>query len=335
MNVQLQRQQARLRQRLWLAALACCLLAALLASLSTGTIRLHPLTWWQGIPPLEWQILTELRLPRALLAILLGAGLAVAGCVLQTLLHNPLAEPGIIGVSSGASLAAILALFLSYSCGVALEPWWLSAAACTGALLVTLCLLALCRKGRLDNSGLLLLGVALGMGCGAISSWLLYFSADDAVRAILFWMMGSLSYGQALAWGWWLPYLLAILWLLHRRHVLSLLQLGDYQAQLMGLELKRLRRELVLVVCLLCGLSVALAGAIGFIGLVVPHLMRRLGRDGPEFVLPASALGGALLLLLADLLSRSLLSGGELPIGVVTASLGAPLFIYLLVRRDA
>ena len=173
------------------------------------------------------------------------------------------------------------------------------------------------------------------MGCGAISSWLLYFSADDAMREILFWMMGSLSFGQVLPLGWWVPYLLGMLWLLAQRRSLALLQLGEYQAQLMGLDLVKSRQRLVLVVCLLCGLSVAMAGAIGFIGLLVPHLMRRIGKGGPGFVLPASALAGAILLLLSDLLSRSLLASGELPVGIVTATLGAPLFIYLLVRHHA
>ena len=323
------------RQQLWLVGLSLLLIAIFLGSLSIGPIALGPSAWGRGLSVLEHQVLFQLRLPRALLAVMLGAGLAISGYVLQILLHNPLAEPGIIGVSSGASLLAVTALFVARLFSWHLEPWLLSGAACAGALLVTLCLLALSRRGRLDNSGMLLLGVAIGMGSGAITSWLLYFSADDAMREILFWMMGSLSYGQVLPLGWWVPYLLGMLWLLAQRRALALLQLGEYQAQLMGLDLVKSRQRLVLVVCLLCGLSVAMAGAIGFIGLLVPHLMRRIGKGGPGFVLPASALAGAILLLLSDLLSRSLLTSGELPVGIVTATLGAPLFIYLLVRHHA
>ena len=151
----------------------------------------------------------------------------------------------------------------------------------------------------------------------------------------MLWMMGSLAYGQAQPAWWWLPYLAVMGWLLLRRDSLNLLQLGDEQAQLMGVALRRLRWQLVLAVCLLSGFAVALAGSIGFIGLLIPHLMRLLGRGSARFVLVASVLAGASTLLLADLLSRNLLPSGELPVGILTASLGAPLLSYLLVRRHA
>lgn len=216
-----------------------------------------------------------------------------------------------------------------------LPPWGVPVAAFLGASAVTGTLLLLASRGRLDNVRLLLLGVAIGICGSAITTWLLYFSNDQSLREIMFWMMGSLAYGQAQPAWWWLPYLAVMGWLLLRRDSLNLLQLGDEQAQLMGVALRRLRWQLVLAVCLLSGFAVALAGSIGFIGLLIPHLMRLLGRGSARFVLVASLLAGASTLLLADLLSRNLLPSGELPVGILTASLGAPLLIYLLVRRHA
>jgi vitamin B12 transport system permease protein len=325
-------QQQRHQWR-WLMLLLWLLLLVFAANLLVGPVSLSQLLAGEGLSAMQQQVLWQLRLPRACLALLLGAGLAMSGCVLQTLLQNPLAEPGLIGVSSGASLAAVLALFLVQRLGFQLPPWGLSIAAFCGALLVTSTLLFLARGGRLDNVRLLLLGVAIGICSSAITTWLLYFANDQSLREMMFWMMGSLAYGQAQPLWWWLPYLAVMVWLVLRRDTLTLLQLGDYQAQLMGLDLRRLRWQLVFAVCVLSGLAVALAGSIGFIGLLIPHLMRLLGRGSARFVLLASLLAGATTLLLADLLSRNLLPSGELPVGIITASLGAPLLIFLLVRR--
>lgn len=328
------RQQRRV-QRNWLWLLALLLVVIFALNLVVGPISWQQLWADEGVARLSQQVLWQLRLPRACLALLIGAGLAMSGCVLQTLLHNPLAEPGLIGVSSGASLAAVLALFFSQRLAWVLPSWGVPVAAFLGALAVTGTLLLLASRGRLDNVRLLLLGVAIGICGSAMTTWLIYFSNDQSLREIMFWMMGSLAYGQAQPAWWWLPYLAVMGWLLLRRDSLDLLQLGDEQAQLMGLTLHRLRWQLVLAVCLLSGFAVALAGSIGFIGLLIPHLMRLLGRGSARFVLVASLLAGASTLLLADLLSRNLLPSGELPVGILTASLGAPLLIYLLVRRHA
>ena len=328
------RQQRRV-QRNWLWLLALLLVVIFALNLVVGPISWQQLWADEGSARLSHQVLWQLRLPRACLALLIGAGLAMSGCVLQTLLHNPLAEPGLIGVSSGASLAAVLALFFSQRLAWVLPSWGVPVAAFLGALAVTGTLLLLASRGRLDNVRLLLLGVAIGICGSAMTTWLIYFSNDQSLREIMFWMMGSLAYGQAQPVWWWLPYLAVMGWLLLRRDSLDLLQLGDEQAQLMGLTLHRLRWQLVLAVCLLSGFAVALAGSIGFIGLLIPHLMRLLGRGSARFVLVASLLAGASTLLLADLLSRNLLPSGELPVGILTATLGAPLLIYLLVRRHA
>jgi ABC-type cobalamin transport system, permease component len=304
-------------------------------SLSSGSYHIGVADWWHGLSQIQQQVILELRLPRTLLAIAVGGGLALCGAVLQILLHNPVAEPGLIGISSGASFLAVFFIFIGHHSGIAIPAWGISVAAFIGALLITLLLLRLSYRGQLGSSRLLLLGVAIGIATNALTTWLLYFSDDQALREIMFWMMGSLAYGQIQPAYWWLPFIIVCAWLISQHRKLALLQLGAYQAQLMGLDLRKTQRRLVWAVCFISGMCVALAGVIGFIGLVVPHLVRLAGKDGPAFTIPASVLAGSLLLLIADILSRSFISAGELPVGVVTASIGAPIFIYLLVRRYA
>lgn len=325
----------RRQRKIWLIVLLSCLFVTTAISLSSGSYHIALSDWFTGLSDLQLQVIWQLRLPRTLLAIAVGGGLALCGAVLQILLHNPVAEPGLIGISSGASLFAVLLIFLSHQMGITSPAWGVSMSAFLGALAVTLLLLRLARRGQMGGSRLLLLGVAIGIASNAITTWLLYFSDDQALREIMFWMMGSLSYGQIYPAYWWLPFLFVGGWLLSQHRKLALLQLGPYQAQLMGLDLKKTQRNLVWAVCFISGMCVALAGVIGFIGLVVPHLLRLAGKDGPAFTIPASVLAGSLLLLIADVLSRSVVSAGELPVGVVTATIGAPVFIWLLVRRHA
>lgn len=319
-------------QRYWLLALLLLTLLLFVFSLAWGEFVLLP---WHPMSELEQRILLDLRLPRALLALLAGAALACGGAVLQVMLHNPVAEPGLLGVSSGAGLAAMTAMAVARALGVYLPGWGLSLAAFGGALLVTMMLIRLARRARLGHTRLLLFGVAIGILTNAAMTWLMYFADDASLREFMFWMMGSLSYGsQQLGW-WWLVLPLTLGWLCLQGRALQQLLLGETQARLMGLDVDRVRVQLVLAVCLLTGLAVALCGVIGFVGLVVPHLLRLCGGSDQRFLLPASALGGGALLLGADLIARSALDAGELPIGVITASVGAPLFIYLLLRQDA
>jgi vitamin B12 transport system permease protein len=325
----------RWQRQIWLTALLACLLIAILISLSSGSYQIGLTDWSQGLSETQQQVIWQLRLPRTLLAIAVGGGLALCGAVLQILLHNPVAEPGLIGISSGASLLAVLLIFAGHQWGIEIPAWGISVSAFVGALIVTLLLLRLSQRGQMGGSRLLLLGVAIGIASNALITWLLYFSDDQALREIMFWMMGSLAYGQIHPAYWWLPFILVCGWLLCQHRKLALLQLGSYQAQLMGLDLRKTHRKLVWAVCFISGMCVALAGVIGFIGLVVPHLLRLAGKDGPAFTIPASVIAGSLLLLIADVLSRSVVSAGELPVGVVTATIGAPVFIYLLVRRHA
>lgn len=326
--------QQQRKYRYWLAALTLMLALTLVLSLELGAVGVGIEALWRTVSPLEQQVFWQLRLPRTLLAILVGASLALCGAVLQVLLHNPLAEPGLMGISSGASLAAVLTLFLSTYFGWSLPYWSLSLAAFIGALIVTLLLLVLSRR-RLGPGALLLFGVAIGILANAILTWLLYMADDASLRSFLFWMMGSLGHGQPLSWWWWLPAVGTLLWLVCQGRRLDVLALGDEQAQLLGLNARYLQPRLVLAVCLLTAFSVAMAGPIGFIGLVVPHLLRLIVGGKQCFLLPASMLGGAIVLTLADVAARTALSVGELPIGAVTATLGAPVFIWLLVRRYA
>lgn len=323
-----------LRYRRWLLALVLVLLGAVLLSLQSGAVGVGLDVLWRPVSALEQQVFWQLRLPRTLLAVLVGGSLALCGAVLQVLLHNPLAEPGLIGISSGASLAAVLTLSLAGWLGWQLPHWGVSLAAFAGALVVTVLLLLLARR-RLGQSGLLLFGVAVGIFANAILTWLLYLADDASMRTFLFWMMGSLGYGQRLSWGWWIPAMVALLWLVRQGRQLDLLALGEQQARLLGLNAQALRPKLVLAVCLLTAFSVAMAGVIGFVGLVVPHLLRLLAGGRQRFLLPASALAGAALLVLADVLARQTLITGELPIGAVTSTLGAPVFVWLLVKRHA
>nr|WP_234418604.1 vitamin B12 ABC transporter permease BtuC [Dongshaea marina] len=325
----------REKRRQWWVLSALCLLLVIIfcVNLVSGAfpVSLHQLI--EGLSSLQRQVLFELRLPRAFIAVLTGAGLAVAGAVLQVLLQNPIAEPGLTGISGGASLAAVLVMVgLGHHY---LPGWAVSAAAFLGALVVTVLMISMARWRKLDTARLLLLGIAIGILTNAAMSWILFFSSDHSLREILFWMMGSLSYGQhRLAW-WWLPFVLVLGWLCSQGSILDRLMLGEEQARLLGIDMGRVQRRLIVGVCLVTGFSVAMAGVIGFIGLVVPHLVRLALGNRQRFVLPASALLGACLLLAADLAARTLLSAGELPIGVVTATFGAPVFIYMLVRSNA
>lgn len=274
----------------------------------------------------------QLRLPRMLAVMAVGAALAVSGAVMQALFDNTLAEPGLLGVSNGAGVALVIAVLL----GQSLMPMWLlSALAIVGALTITLLLMLFARRGRVNNARLLLIGVALGIACSAAMTWAVYFSSSLDLRQLLYWLMGGFS-GVDWRQGWLVAALLPVLlWLLTRGDILNLMALGELPACQLGLGMTHWRSLLVLAIGWLVGVSVALAGVIGFVGLVVPHMLRLWGITQHRMLLPGCALAGAAMLLLADVVARIALFSAELPIGVVTSSLGAPLFIWMLLRRSA
>jgi iron complex transport system permease protein len=282
-------------------------------------------------------ILGQIRLPRTLLGLAVGAVLALAGVAMQGLFRNPLADPGLVGVSSGAALGAAIAIVGGASFGGlpdAFAPYLLSASAFAGGLGVTAVVYRLGRRdGQTSVSIMLLAGVAMTALAGSIIGLFTYLADDATLRTLTFWNLGTLN-GASYARLW--PLLtvcvLVIAWLPRRAKALNALLLGESEARHLGIEVERLKRELILCIALGVGAAVAAAGLIGFVGLIVPHLVRLVAGPDHRVVLPASALAGATLLLCADIFARLVLAPAELPIGIVTAFLGAPFFLFLLVR---
>ncbi len=331
-------------------ALTALLMVALWLSLALGPVSLPLLDTLEAllrlsglsaeqVPGQAELIIGQIRLPRTLLGLSVGAVLALCGVAMQGLFRNPLADPGLVGVSSGAALGAALVIVGSASLGWGLGPLWLqpyllSLAAFAGGLGVTAVVYRLGRRdGQTSVAAMLLAGVALSALAGALIGLFTYLADDATLRSLTFWNMGSLN-GASYARLW--PLLLVgvgvAIWLPRRATALNALLLGESEARHLGFEVERLKRELVLCTALGVGAAVAAAGLIGFIGLVVPHLLRLLVGPDHRILLPASAMAGAALLLLADLLARLLLAPAELPIGIITALLGAPFFLYLLVK---
>ncbi|EFE94401.1 vitamin B12 ABC transporter permease BtuC [Serratia odorifera] len=323
-TVLLQNQRQRDKRQLLLLSIGVTL--AFVISLSAGDVWLWPTQWLSESAQLfVWQ----LRLPRALAVLLVGASLAVAGAVMQALFENPLAEPGLLGVANGAGVALVLTVLL----GNGLLPVaMMSLSAIFGALLMTFLLLSFARRRRLTNARLLLVGVALGIVCSALMTWAVYFSSSLDLRQLMYWMMGGFG---GVDWRQkWLVFALlpVLLWLCGQGKALNFMALGELQARQLGLSLHLWRNILVMAIGWLVGVSVALAGVIGFVGLVIPHILRLSGLTDQRYLLPGCALAGAGVLLAADVVARIALLSAELPIGVVTATLGAPLFIWLLTR---
>ncbi len=314
-------------ERLWLIILIIAMAGTGVLSLCAGDRWFAPQSWWSDDAQLFiWQI----RLPRTLAVLLVGAALAVSGAIMQALFENPLAEPGLLGVSNGAGVALIAGVLFGQ--GV-LPSWALGVCAIVGALLITLILLRFSRR-HLSTSRLLLAGVALGIICSALMTWAVYFSTSLDLRQLMYWMMGGFG---GVDWRqWWLMAALlpVIIWLCRSYAPLNLMALGETSARQLGLSVWVWRNILVVATGWLVGVSVALAGAIGFIGLVIPHMLRLKGITDHRALLPTSALAGASVLLGADIIARLALASAELPIGVVTATLGAPVFIWLLLKAN-
>ncbi len=313
------------RNRRWLGGLLLLLLFSVFFSLCAGEQWIAPDAWFTPNGQLfVWQI----RLPRTLAVVLVGAALALCGAVMQALFENPLAEPGLLGVSSGAGVGLIAAVLLG---GGMLPGWALGVCAIVGALIVTLILLRFARR-HLSTSRLLLAGVALGIICTALMTWAVYFSTSFDLRQLMYWMMGGFG-GVDWQQSWLMVALLPVMmWVCFQSAPLNVLALGEVSARQLGLPLWLWRNLLVVATGWMVGVSVALAGAIGFIGLVIPHILRLCGLTDHRVLLPGCALAGAVALLFADVVARLALSAAELPIGVVTATLGAPVFIWLLLR---
>ena len=315
-------------------ALSALVAALFLASLSIGPAGIGPLDGLaalvlggDGAAPL---VMREIRLPRALLGVMIGASLGLSGAALQGYLRNPLAEPGLIGVSGSAALGAVLAIHTGLAAASALAlPLTALAGAGTGVLLILM--LAGPRGGAIT---LILAGIAISALAAALTSLVLNLSPNPyAASEIVFWMMGSLA-DRSMTHVWLALPLMVLggMALLTLGRGLDALTLGEDAAEAMGLRLARLRLTLVLGTAAMVGAAVAVAGAIGFVGLVVPHLLRPLVGARPSRLLWASALGGAAMVLAADLAVRLVLPDRDLKLGVLTAIVGAPLFLHLIYK---
>jgi iron complex transport system permease protein len=282
-------------------------------------------------------ILLDIRLPRVILAIIVGAALAVSGAAMQGLFRNPLADPGLVGISSGAALAAVIVIVLVPSIATipkSLNIYLIPLAAFIGSLLVTLLVHQLSQvHGKTEVSTLLLAGIAINAIAGAGTGLLTYMADDTQLRILTFWSMGSLGSANWAQLFFAAPIIItALIGIYFYAKALNAIALGEAEAGHLGYNLESIKRRLIVLVALAVGTSVALSGTIGFIGLVIPHLLRLFIGPNHSKLLPLSAILGASLLLLSDLIARTLVAPAELPIGIITTIIGGPFFLWLLLR---
>ena len=328
--------------------LAVLLVLAFLWALSIGTVKLSFVQIYEGIvnqftsgmaietagqgPVLD--IIWLLRLPRLVLAALVGMGLSVCGVIMQAVVKNPLADPYILGISSGASLGATAAILLGI--GVALGENFVGIAAFIGAFAMSLGVLFISNLGGRSNSIKLLLGgMALSAVCGAFSSFIVYFANNkEGMQSIAYWMMGSFAGAKWENLMIIAPIvILAVLFLWTQSRMLNLMLLGDESALTLGTDLHIYRQIYLLVSSLIVGFVVYSAGMIGFVGLVVPHVIRMLVGTDHKKLIPVAALTGAIFLVVADGLCRIIIPRTELPIGILISIIGAPCFVYLMIKK--
>ena len=315
------------RSLLILCALSIVSLLSIWLALSLGSMEIGPLQVLKalvgGDRGLASKVVLELRLPRVIAGFMVGGMLALAGCLMQVLLRNPLAEPYVLGVSGGASVFALLAMMAGLT-GV-----WINLGAFTGSLVSILLVFGLARIDRNWNPmRVLLTGVVVAAGWSALISFLLAISPVTQIYSMLFWLMGDLGYARFS--GFALVILLGCLVLtLSMARSLNLLTYGDQQAAVLGVAVQRLRYVIYFLASLLTAAAVMQAGSIGFIGLIVPHLIRVVLGGDHRLLIPAAVLTGGSLLIIADCLARTLIAPQQLPVGVLTALLGVPVFLAL------
>lgn len=322
-----------------MAGLILLLLGGAVLSIESGPTSISVRSLFSDSPdPVALTVVRDIRLPRVVLAMLVGAGLAMAGAILQAFFRNPLADPGLIGISSGAALGAVL--FLSLGSGMAFLGVFgtaagLSLCALAGGMITTLLIYQLARAdGQIRAVTFLLCGIAINALIGAVISFLIFLSDDRELRSITFWMMGSLGFSSWREIGIVLPLilppLLAMPWL---GKPLNLYILGESEARHLGVHTQRLKRGIIVLCAAAVGAGVAVSGMIGFVGLVVPHIVRLFLSADHRWLLPGSAVLGAATLLIGDLVARTVLAPTEVPLGVITAFFGAPFFLWLLFRE--
>jgi iron complex transport system permease protein len=279
----------------------------------------------------ERVIILQIRLPRIILAGIVGASLSVAGVVFQALFRNPLADPYVLGISGGSAVGAILAIIL----GQGLGRFTIPTASFCGALLTIMLVLGIGRSGyRFHANTLLLAGVVVGSFFSAVIMFLVSITQDERIHSILFWLMGDFSfskYNEIIIVG---PFVLVgVIIIYFYAHPLNLIITGEETAIQLGVEVEKVKRLLLITASLITGVVVSVSGIIGFVGLMVPHMMRMVFGSDHRLLLPASCLFGLSFLVIADTIARTIIAPMELPVGVITAIFGAPFFIYLLRKR--
>ncbi|WFW11318.1 iron ABC transporter permease [Citrobacter freundii] len=322
----------RITCSLWM--LAATLVVMTIVATGFGALRLPVSLFWREGDGALRQIWLTIRLPRVLLALVIGGSLALAGCVMQGLFRNPLADPGLLGISSGAACAVALWVVLPVTLPALLMLYAPMLAAFLGALAATGVIFILSQQRDGSLSRLLLVGIAINALCGAAVGVLSWVSNDAQLRQLSLWGMGSLGTAQ---WSTLLAVtslmLPTVLFIWRLAPALNLLQLGEEDAHYLGVDVRWVQRILLLCSALLVAAAVAVSGVIGFIGLVIPHLIRMwLGSDH-RAVVPGSVLAGACLLLIADTLARTAVAPAEMPVGLLTSILGAPWFLWLIFRQ--
>lgn len=342
------RGKRRRRNTVVIAVLVAVLVVSMVLGTAVGPIWVEPLEVFRvvaahltgsgpassGVTLTNDVIVWDVRVPRVLMAVAVGAGLAICGAALQAMVRNMLADPYLLGINSGASSGA--AATILFGLGLGMGEHALSVSAFIGALAASMLVFVVARAaGRVTSVRLLLAGVAVGYALSALTSFLIFASGSaEGARSVMFWLLGSLSlsrWGAPLAALGIVVAVTAVLLTVWGRR-LDALAIGDETAHVLGVSPTRFRTQLLVLVSLCIGFVVAASGSIGFVGLVVPHLARRLVGAAHGWSVPAAALIGAIFLLWADLLSRMLLQPRELPIGIVTAMVGAPFLLYLIRR---
>ncbi|MGE5252811.1 MAG: FecCD family ABC transporter permease [Planctomycetaceae bacterium] len=332
---------------LWMVMLAALLAGVMAVSVSLGSVKIPLSKSWSilahqflGVsPPGTWtasesSIILDLRLPRILSGALVGSALGVAGSVLQALLRNPLADPFVLGISSGAAVGAVLAILFGLG-STFLGAYAIPGSAFGGALCTLLLVYFIARVGgRTPTNTMLLAGVIVSSFFSAVIMFLISASSDEQIYNVTFWLMGNLEYMASQSLGVIFLYLVAgggILFALARDF--NLLSLGEETASELGVDVERVKKVAFIFASLITGAVVSMSGLIGFVGLVVPHMVRMIWGPDHRFLLPASALVGAMLMVVADTLARTVMAPTEIPVGVVTAMGGAPFFVYLLRKK--
>lgn len=328
-----------LTRRATMSLLIVVLVLAALVEVAVGPIMMSPgkvvsetFAYFAGAQTPDAVVMGAIRLPRMVAAAVVGAGLASTGAALQAVFRNPMADPAIIGVSSGGALGAVLVIQLGLA---AVSPWWTPVGAFAAGLLTVYIIYKIATVGgRTAIYSLLLSGVAISSFCGAMVSFVLSLAPTETMQEMLFWLMGGLD---GITWPsvWMVGAFTAAGMAVYGLYgsALDILSIGEEQAEGVGVNLQQVKRVMFITAAFVVGACVSVSGIIAFVGLIVPHLMRLILGPRHRYLLPASAIGGAILVLLSDIVARLILLPAELNVGIVTASLGAPFFLYLLRRR--